>query len=556
MEDRMLDFGMNINCADASLENAEECVDAMTADLMRRMGCSEKVARLCGKVVARQNDSGDVCLPVDDEALAAELKSSPGITFLSAEETDDEVRTPFLFYGNWLYTRRNWEYEKNIRQRVRKMAASAMDKPIKVPTDGPFAVKDQSHERGMEPCQWHGVEMMCNHRFSLLTGGPGTGKTFTIARAVKLILAEEGKMRLGLAAPTGKAAARVKEAMAFEAKSLGLTDIPNAMTIHSLLGSNYDLVSFKHNRQNPLPLDWLIVDEASMIDLALMSKLVDALPDGCRLTLVGDAHQLASVEPGRVFGDLCQMEGLPICKLDVSRRFPQGGEIDALAHAVNCGDGEKALEMLRKPENQLLHYEVVSSNTAFQPELWGSFLKTVKSHFAEFARQTTVGGALAKLNECRILCALRHGPYGVQRLNEVIRRVLGEQTPVPMMIVKNNHSLGVSNGDVGVVMPKEDTLCLLKEDGTIRRLPLALLPDREMAFASTIHKAQGSEYSDVIIVIPPSTGQQKQNPLLTREILYTAVTRTKKQVFLFSDDVSIKTCCQQCIKRETGLRSN
>jgi exodeoxyribonuclease V alpha subunit len=141
----------------------------------------------------------------------------------------------------------------------------------------------------------------------------------------------------------------------------------------------------------------------------------------------------------------------------------------------------------------------------------------------------------------------------VEHLNRVIQKLLGEKAPVPMMIVKNNHSLGVNNGDVGVVMPNDDTLYLLNEDKTVRRIPLALLPDREMAFASTIHKAQGSEYDDVIIVMPPTAEAEKSNPLLTREILYTAITRTKKQVFLYSDDASIKTCCQNCIKRQTGL---
>ncbi len=545
MEDMIMNNGMDEALEQALLENGNSIyVDAMTADLMRRMGCSAKVAELCGRAVFLQNNRGDVCVSVDDEALTIELKAAPGIS--CPEDGDAEVNTPFVFYSGWLYTRRNWQYEKNIRSRVRKMSADAMSGRMDVPTDGPF--------EGMEENQRKGVEIMCNNHFSLLTGGPGTGKTFTIARAVKLIQEQGGKLRLGLAAPTGKAAARMKEAMKEATEALGLTEIPNAMTIHSLLKPNYDFVSFKHNRNNPLPLDWLIVDEASMIDLALMSKLLDALPDGCRLTLVGDAHQLASVEPGRVFGDLCQMPGLPICRLDISRRFPQGGEIDTLAKAVNSGDGEKALAMLQKPENLLLHYEVISGNSAFQPEKWGSFIVTVKEHFAEFARQTTVEGALAKLNDCRVLCALRHGPFGVEQLNGIIRKLLGEQTPVPMMIVKNNHSLGVSNGDVGVVMPNEDTLCLLKEDGTVRSIPLALLPDLELAFASTIHKAQGSEYKNVIIVIPPTAGIQDVNPLFTREILYTAITRTKKQIFLYSDNASIKTCCRECIKRQTGLR--
>ncbi len=548
MEDTLFDNDLDENLEQVLLEGREEeCVDAMTADLMERMGCKEQVVKLCGRVVFFQNNRGDVCLPVDDETLIAELKSAPGIACL--EDGDEEVDTPFVFFGNRLYTRRNWLYERNILNRIRKMTEStesAEEKQIKIPTDGAFEMLNR--------CQQEGVKMICNHRFSLLTGGPGTGKTFTIVRAVKLIQEQGKTLRLGLAAPTGKAAARVKEGMTKAAEELGLTDIPNASTIHSLLKPNYDLVSFKYNRNNHLPLDWLIVDEASMIDLAQMSKLLDALRDDCRLTLVGDENQLASVEPGRVFGDLCHMSGLSICKLEISTRFPPDGEIDTLSKTVNGNEGEKALEMLKKPENELLHYEAISGNTAFQPEKWGSFIETVKNHFADFAQQTTPAKALKKLNECRVLCTLRHGPYGVEQLNGIIRKQLGEKSPIPMMIVKNNHSLGVNNGDVGVVMPNEDTLYLLKEDKTVRSIPLSLLPDREMAFASTIHKAQGSEYKDVIIVIPPTARAQKVNPMLTREILYTAITRTQEHVFLYSDDTSIRTCCKNGTKRQTGLQ--
>ncbi|MBR4673114.1 MAG: exodeoxyribonuclease V subunit alpha [Victivallales bacterium] len=522
-----------------------EACDEMARSLMVRMGCSPEAAQLCGRAVAAQAN-GDVCLgPLTQDEINA-LKGMPGIECVAMEET--EIEKPFVLSGKMLYTRRNWQYEQNVGRRVKEMADAEAGNPMEVPYDGPFA--------GMEARQREGVEKMCNHRFALLTGGPGTGKTFTIARAVKLIREQGGDVRLWLAAPTGKAAARVKEAMVKEAEQLGLGDIPNATTIHALLEPNSDLVTFRRNRRNPLPLDWLIVDEASMIDLPLMSKLLDALPEGCRLTLVGDANQLASVEPGRVFGDLCRMSGLPKCVLNVSRRFPQGGEIDNLATTVNEGYGQKALEMLKNPENRLLHYEAIHEKNAFQPELWGGFLEVVKRHLEDFARQDTVRGALEKLNDCRVLCAMRHGPYGVDRLNQFIKSKLGDKTPVPMMIVKNNRALGVNNGDVGVVMPRDDSFNLLNEDKTIRRIPLALLPDREVAFASTIHKAQGSEYEDVVIVLPPTPflpDTQNLNPLLTREILYTAITRTKNKVFLFGGDSSVIACCEHAIQRRTGL---
>ena len=536
---------LEMDCQDRQDSVQEVACDEMTRSLMVRIGCSPEAALLCGRAVAAQAN-GDVCLGPLTESETNALKGMPGIECVTTEET--EIGKPFVLSGRLLYTRRNWQYERHVGRRVGKMASTVAGPPVEVPNDGPFAE--------MEARQRAGVEMMCNHQFALLTGGPGTGKTFAIARAVKLIRDQGREVRLGLAAPTGKAAARVKEAMVKEAELLGLGEIPNATTLHSLLEPNHDLVSFRRNRRNPLPLDWLIVDEASMIDLPLMSKLLDALPDDCRLTLVGDANQLASVEPGRVFGDLCRMPGLPKCELNVSRRFPQGGEIDILATAVNEGRGEDALKLLENPDNELLNYEVISEKLAFQPEAWGGFLDVVSQHLTDFARQDTEAGALEKLNGCRILCAMRHGPYGVDCLNQFVKSKLGNKAPVPMMIVKNNHDLGVNNGDVGVVMPGDDSLYVLNEDKTIRRIPLALLPDREMAFASTIHKAQGSEYQNVIIVLPPTprlSEAQTLNPLLTREILYTAITRTKNKIFLFAGDTSVLACCNHAIRRQTGL---
>ena len=520
------------------------------------MGCTAKVAELCGRVVGAQVD-GHVCLGPLDEAQCAALRDAPqAIACIApgdAAEGTAAGRRPFVLYGKLLYTWRAWKYEQLVLTQIRRMAATRVDKKIAVPEDGIFAQ--------MEKCQRDGVAMMCNHRFSLLTGGPGTGKTFTIARAVKLIQEQED-VRLGLAAPTGKAAARMKEAMEAEAQKLGLQGrIPNASTLHTLLKPNYDLVTFKHNRQNPLSLDWLIVDEASMIDLPMMAKLLDALPSGCRLTLVGDDNQLASVEPGRVFGDLCRMEGLPKCELNISRRFPHGGEIDSLAKAVNAGKAETALAMLKAEANSLLHYVSIEGAN---PEHWAKILLPVlQDRFAAFASQTTAKEALDKLNDCRILCAMRNGPYGINRLNRFVQETLekangGRPVPVPMMITANNSSLGVNNGDVGVVMPGQQSLHLKREDGSTREISLALLPDLETAFASTIHKAQGSEYGDVVIVLPPTPKMPDStvdNPLLTREILYTAITRTKGQVFVFAGDPSIRTCCERNIQRQTGLDS-
>ena len=536
---------MNNNQIRYDGENEIVC-DEMTKSLMLRMGCSDEAAELCGLAVGTQAN-GNVCLGPLDEKSCAVLKEAPAVTCFSDGDDAFVVNTPFILNDSLLYSRRNWIYEQTIKKRVIDLSADKIGDSVAVPNDGAF--------ESLNECQREAVEMMCSNRFSILTGGPGTGKTFTIARAVKLSLEKE-TLRLGLAAPTGKAAARVKESMTNVANNIGLNEIPPATTIHSLLESNYDLVTFKHNKENPLPLDWLIVDEASMIDLPMMAKLLDALKPDCRLTLVGDANQLASVEPGRVFGDLCRMDCIAKCELNESRRFPAGGEIERLAAAVNEKRPQDALAILKQESNELIIYNELHEQNADYPEKWGTFAKVVREHFHDFSIQTTTEEALKRLNDCRILCAMRHGPYGVKRLNAFMCKVLGDKSPIPMMITENDHSLGVNNGDVGVVMPKDNCLSILLEDGTLRRIPLPLLPSLEMAFASTIHKAQGSEYKDVVIVLPPNPklhDSQQENPLLTREILYTAITRTKEKVFLYGSDASVEQCCNNAICRQTGL---
>lgn len=508
-----------------------------TMDLVRRLGGDAETIELCGRVVSSSAE-GNVCLTVRPE-VAERLQASPAVS-----------TGLFVLEGNRLYTRRNWNYEQRIREYLKRAAesSSAVEPSVAVPRDGMFA--------NLNDAQREGVAMMCREKFSLLTGGPGTGKTYTIARAVKLMREREPSLRLGLAAPTGKAAARVKEAMMSEAKALGLAGGElEATTIHSLLKANYDLVSFQHNHANPLPLDWLIVDEASMIDLPLMAKLLDALPEHCRLTLVGDAHQLASVEPGRVFGDLCQRPELPKCTLVESRRFPADGDIHRFAAAVNGGQAQDALALLdNSADLQFVPLEAATPKAS----QWPGFEERIKELFGDFQRQTSAAAIFANgcqiLNSCRVLCAFREGPYGVRQLNSLVKKLLGDKCPQPIMVTKNDRSLGVNNGDVGVILPTEPEKAYFP--GHEKPTPVALLPEWELAFATTVHKAQGSEFSQVVVVLPGDAAAGETataNPLLTREILYTAITRTKKKVFLFSGKEAIRQCCRKRIERNTGL---
>ncbi|MGN0887240.1 MAG: exodeoxyribonuclease V subunit alpha [Candidatus Spyradenecus sp.] len=508
-------------------------------DLILRMtGGDEPIANSCVDLL-RELADGHICAPIapaDCDRMAA----VPGL-LANLGDTDPEpgeVRALFVARRGLLYTRRNWLYERKLRHYLRAL-------PSAQPFDATASLPDTPFYRALRPEQRTAVLTLAANRFTILTGGPGTGKTHTLARAVAWIREHEPTLRLGLAAPTGKAAARMAEAMTSALQGGGA---PRATTLHALLGGTANGVTFRHNRDNPLPLDWLIVDEASMIDLPLMAKLLDALPEGCRLTLVGDVDQLASVERGRVLGDLCRLPGISLCRLCQSTRFPAGGEIATLAEAVNTGHPEAALALLATP-TELLNYHDLTGLSPFHPAQWPGFLDRLRQGFAAFAAARTPEEALAHLNDCRLLCALRHGPYGYEQLNETVKTLLGVTAPLPLMITQNDHALGVANGDVGVVMPAEPDRLYLPSTTGPRAIRRAFLPATEMAYATTVHKSQGSEFTDVFILLPP-TGD---SPLLTREILYTAITRTKRAVHLYAGEPAIRRCCLKRIERLSGL---
>lgn len=521
----------------------------MIRDLVfRMMGCdgeASAVADVCGDAVAVIAE-GNVCLVVEDANVLDRLRSAKDVVSIAP----DDAR-PFVLSDDRLYTRRNWRYECSARERIQALASEG---------HGAAAVEIPPElEYNPMPGQREAVIKMNSSNYSILTGGPGTGKTFTISWAVRVAMTKNPMLRIALAAPTGKAAGRMTESfIGFTVRNEEL----KATTLHGLLGSNADLTTFKHNHENPLDIDWLIVDEASMIDLPMMAKLLDALPKGCRLTLVGDEHQLASVERGRVFADLCNAPWMQdkIARLTVSKRFVAGGEIDNFAHAINAGDAEKALEYLNAGGDAIV-YRHLAEQGMTNPNSWADFHGLTGERLREFVAAKTVEDALKHLNDFRVLCAERNGPFGVNRINEyMVRELAGSlrhpQCPIPLMITRNDRSLGVANGDVGVQMPDDPSnICLLVDQdekaGTLeyRKVRRELLDNVDTSFAMTVHKSQGSEFRDVAIVLPPDA----ESRLLTREILYTGITRTKNRVFLFGSDKAVEKACKNVVERTTGL---
>ncbi len=405
---------------------------------------------------------------------------------------------------------------------------------------------------------------------TVLTGGPGTGKTTTVARLLAL-LAEQAALdgrpplRIALAAPTGKAAARLLEAVQNEVDALHPADrarlpVLRATTLHRLLGSRPDTSSrFRHHRDNRLPHDVIVVDETSMVSLTMMARLLEAVRPESRLVLVGDPDQLASVEAGAVLADL--VEGLaaaaptddsPIATLVTPHRF--GQSIGSLAGAIRDGDAEAALEVLAAGGE---HIEWVNSD---QPA--GVLRKILVPHALALREAAVLGdaeAALRTLDEHRMLCAHRRGPYGVDYWNRQTERWLAEQTDMPLwapwypgrpvLVTANDYGLSLYNGDTGVAVQRDGVLRVVMTcSGGPVEMATSRLSDIDTMHAMTIHKSQGSQATEVTVLMPPPDSR-----LLTRELLYTAVTRAREKVRVIGTADQVRTAVGRRALRASGL---
>jgi len=445
----------------------------------------------------------------------------------------------------------------------------------------------------------------------VISGGPGTGKTRTVALALALLLEQAGEtpLRIVLAAPTGKAAARLQESVRqwrdkLECDARVRERFPaEASTVHRLLGGAPGTAAVRFDADNPLPVDVLLLDEASMVDLAMMAKLFAALPEQARIILIGDRDQLASVESGAVLGDICgpraagvaatvrsQAEhsggkehgaavqppapasrdltvtattikngGLADCivQLDRNYRFAPGSGILELSRAVNRGDAEGALRVLNSAPG-------VSAATLPAASVLKATLRTaVTEHFAATVSARDPRTALATLNRFRILTALRKGPFGAENLNRLVEEILGEAGLIstagpwyfgrPVLVTENDYSLRLFNGDVGIILPEATTGRPMAffggADGQGRGVSPARLPRHETVFAMTVHKSQGSEFERVLLVLP-----DRESPVLTRELVYTGITRASESVEVWMSEAVFRAAVARRLERASGLR--
>ena len=517
---------------------------------------------------------------------------------------------PLVLDGERLYLRRYWRDETQVARAVRHRAEAALPVDVAAVREWLDTLFPPQPDAPAPDWQKLACAIALRGAVAIITGGPGTGKTYTVARLLALLFAtapEAGRQRVALAAPTGKAAARLKQsidkALGELAERVGdrlpLRELTGRMgaarTLHSLLGARPDTRAFAHHRGNPLDVDVLIVDEASMVHLEMMASLLDALPPTATLILLGDKDQLASVEAGAVLGDLCHDAhdgnydadtlayvaaasgeaipaqyagaGGPLAQQTVmlrhSCRF--GGPIGQLALAVNAGDGDRAEDVLRAGEGSVRWIE------GAQPAQLLALAQTGYAPYLEHLRageqgehEAWVRGVLQKFEAFRILCAVRDGEWGVAGLNEAIEKRLESARLLrrsgewyvgrPVMVTRNDYATSVFNGDIGVTLPDPARAGALRvyflEGDKVRSVLATRLRNVETAFAMTVHKSQGSEFAHTVLALP-----RERNAVLTRELVYTGITRASKEFTLVTPAGDVLfDAIERRTHRTSGLR--
>ncbi|MCL4799139.1 MAG: exodeoxyribonuclease V subunit alpha [Burkholderiales bacterium] len=519
----------------------------------------------------------DGALPVPPlDALLATLRASPLVASPGGY-------APLVLDGNRLYLHRYWHYETTLAAALlARCARSDRLEPERLAR----TLGRLFPAAGAGPdAQKIAAAVACLRRLTVISGGPGTGKTATVARILAALVELAGGTRLavGLAAPTGKAAARLEASLTAhpDTAALGL----RATTVHRLLGIAAGAPP-RFDAQNPLPLDVLIVDEASMVDLAIAAKLVAALPAHARLILLGDKDQLASVEAGAVLASIAsgargfsaamraeleRVTGAPvpaaaaahdaplsdtIVLLERSYRFGAASGIGRLAAAVRAGDAETMLAVLEGTADARL--------VAVDAEALGDVVFAgYRDYFDAVRANPEPAVCLAALGRFRALAGVRGGPFGVDALNRAVERRLAAVDPAvahrlwyagrPVMVTRNDYALRLSNGDVGVVLPDAAmpggvAVCFETPAGGIRRISPARMPECETVYAMTVHKSQGSEFDAVLLVLPP-----EPSAVVTRELLYTGATRARSQIAVCASHATLRAAVDARVVRDSGL---
>jgi exodeoxyribonuclease V alpha subunit len=525
-----------------ALKIAAACVGEATAQGSACVPLAALIPHLAGKTVADLRSA----------LLASRIVSTPDSL---------EVLPLVLDSANRLYLRRYFDYERRLATNLLLRAATQGQAPLQLRLDE------------APDSQRLAVDLAMRRRLAIISGGPGTGKTTTVAQLLARILEENPEARIALAAPTGKAAARLLDTL--RERAAGLPEkvrvrLPaEAHTIHRLLGVTPAPGRFDHDSANPLALDVLVVDEASMLDLSLAVHLVEAVPATARLVLLGDKDQLAAVEVGSVFAELAARERSRLANcvvwLSESYRFPASSGIGRLAADINAGEPERALDwMTRGPGQSVTWIDDAGADIGLATRSrilqgYAAYIETVRASLQDKA------AIFRAFEQFRVLCAVRESARGVRALNALVGRHVRTELDHPLdpggrspwypgraaMVMRNDYVLRIFNGDTGICLPAADGqlgVWFADREGTYRAISPSRLPEHEDAWASTVHKAQGSEFDTVLFVLPAN-----ESPVLVRELAYTAVTRARTHLTLSGSSESFRAACLRKTETHSGL---
>jgi exodeoxyribonuclease V alpha subunit len=525
----------------------------------------------------------------EPSAWMAALEASP----IVAVGRDGDADRPLRLVDGLLYLDRYWRQEQVIAAAVDDAVARTEPVVDEARLQAALARLFTKPDSDLQRL----AAVVAAHRWiTVIAGGPGTGKTTTVARMLALLHDQPaGTLRVALAAPTALAAARLEQTAAAQAAELPQVDHDRlgalkATTLHRLLGWRPGSRSrFRHDSRNRLPYDVVVVDEASMVSLTMMSRLVEALRPTTRLILVGDPDQLASVEAGAVLGDLVHRarteagrtpadvgraaaDDLPEIDDDVRAAAIESGvvslsqvyrfsdEIAALAAAVKTGDGREAISVLRRHPTVFEFVDADPAGGAGVGTLRDAAVDAGRA-LVEAARRGDAEGALEALGRHRLLCAHREGPYGVARWSRQVESWLADAVAGygadglwyvgrPLLVTANDYQAGLFNGDTGVVVDVGGRpRAAFRREGAVVSLPTSRLSDVQTLHAMSVHKSQGSQFRSVTVVLPPP-----DSPLLTRELFYTAITRAEAHVRLLGTAEAVMAAVERPIQRASGLR--
>ncbi|WP_298577706.1 exodeoxyribonuclease V subunit alpha [uncultured Luteimonas sp.] len=547
------------------------------------------------------------------EAWRAALQSSPWVAHPDSGDAESPADAPLVYEHGLVYLRRYREYERRLAAGLHRIGYAAISSPP--PSHPPLTGKDARRADEEHPThptddlQSQAVAAALQHSLLLVTGGPGTGKTTTITRMLVALIAQATESgaappRIALAAPTGRAAERMAESVRNAVQALSARGIDPTLaaqlpttgtTLHRLLGTIPDSPAFRHHADNPLPFDVVVVDEASMIDLPLMAKLVEAVPDGARLVLLGDPDQLPSVEAGDVLAGILaaantatspantptspasgggRAEGagggalrpaaptFPARHIHLTRGYRQSAALDLapLATAVREGDSATALSLLRGGQLSGVHFLEGNADPL------QSHRDHLLAHWTSLADARDPAEALSRASRLRILTAVREGPQGARGLNARIedllagtRRGAGPASVASrdfhgrlLLITENSYRHRLFNGDIGICLDDDSGTLMAWFPGDDPQHPRpfhpAALPAHDSAFAMTVHKAQGSEFDEVWLVLP-----ERDNRVLSRELVYTGMTRARGQLHVVAGEAVFRAALSRHAGRWSGL---